>query len=200
MPPITEATPIEQAQNAIDGGAQIFQYRVKDVPTDEMVDTATQIANLCRAHNVLFIVNDRCDVAQLSHADGVHLGQQDMPAPKAREILGDDMIIGWSTHNLVQAKETYEFDIDYIAYGPVYYTPLKSENMEIVSMFGVSEVTTFKFKPVVAIGGLTENDLRICVESGVAGIAMIREIFGSDDPVKKIADMVAFLDKYEVGE
>jgi thiamine-phosphate pyrophosphorylase len=146
---------LKTALKLIDGGASIIQLRMKNFPMGKILETAGNISSVCKEKGVLFIVNDYPEIAYLSGADGVHLGQDDLPVPDVRRILPPDMIIGISTHSMEQALLAVKDEPDYIAIGPIYKT--KTKNNKLLEGIGediFKEVLRSTDIPLVAIGGL----------------------------------------------
>ena len=170
--------------NLIDAGIKIIQLRDKVLSDKSLLQTAKQISEICKEKEVLFIVNDRVDIAYLADADGVHLGQDDIPIDNAKQILGFNKIFGLSTHNLNQVEYASEQDMDYIGFGPVYPTKSK-ENPDPVTGFKNLELVNEKYNiPVVAIGGINHSNIKnvvkckpkmICVMSGIISRENIKD-------------------------
>jgi len=165
---------IKITSEACKGGARIIQYRDKNSERHEMLRVAEEIRAITKEYDVLFIVNDFIDIALLSEADGVHLGQDDIPPLRAREITPDNFIIGISTHSLLQAVEAENRGADYIGIGPVFSTPTK-KTYKPIGLSTVKEVLIRVNIPVVAIGGLNLGNIGELVEIGIKNVAMVRE-------------------------
>lgn len=173
---------VELAQMAIEGGASVIQLRQKNGTTREMILMASQIKQLCAERNVLFIVNDRIDVAMASEADGVHLGQDDFPLSLARKLLGDDKIIGGSAGNLDEAMICLTGGADYVGVGPVYTT---SSKMDAGPAGGLDLLRNIVEKiplPVIAIGGVDETNAADVMRAGAQGVAVISSVCCKTDP------------------
>lgn len=153
---MSEISPSEQVKIAVENGVKMVQYRVKDKTDREIYHEAEKIAKIAE-ERALFLVNDRVDIALAVGADGVHLGQDDLPPNIARELLGDK-IIGVSTHSLGQAREA-ENIADYIGVGPVHPTSTKEKTTEAIGIERVSEVSSEVDVPTAAIGGIKFKDL-----------------------------------------
>lgn len=151
-----ELSPVEQVEIAVNQGVKIVQYRRKDASGNTLYEEASQISELCE-DKALFIVNDRIDIAQAVDADGVHLGQDDLPYKVGRELVGD-MILGVSTHNLEQALEV-EKVADYIGIGPVHSTETKRDKWKELGIQGALEIAEKVNVPTTAIGGISYDDL-----------------------------------------
>lgn len=129
----------------------------------------------------LLIVNDRADVAQLSGAPGVHLGQDDLPAPAARALLGPEKIIGWSTHSASQVRAGDALLVDYLAFGPIFPTATKADTEPVVGLAGLREARRLTRKPLMAIGGITPANAAAVIEAGADSVAVIAGWLGADD-------------------
>ncbi|MGQ9648562.1 MAG: thiamine phosphate synthase [Phycisphaerae bacterium] len=172
---------LETAAEAIEGGADCIQLREKDLHDGELLSRARQLAALCRERGVMFIVNDRPDVALLSDADGVHLGQTDMPAPDARRILGPDRLIGLSTHTPEQFRAALRLTPDYIAVGPMFASTTKpQQQVPGPSLLALAESEASV--PVVPVGGISIDNASILRQAGAKRLCVCSAIIGSADP------------------
>ena len=164
----------EQVRRLIDGGAQLIQLRDKHASAGEFYDASVEAVELARQHGVKIIINDRVDIAVAAGADGVHLGQDDLWPVHARGLLGQQAIIGFSTHSVEQAREAARLPIDYIAIGPVFGTTTKQDHDPVVGLDGVHMVReTIGGVPLVAIGGIRRSNARSVLDAGAASVAMI---------------------------
>jgi len=171
----------EIAEKILAGGAKILQLRGKGLSSKELLRQAREIRVLARKAGALFIVNDRADIALLSDADGVHLGQDDLPIAEARKILGKDRVIGISTHNIEQAiKAEYE-GADYIGFGPIFETKTKADAEEAKGLQALREVKKSVNIPVVAIGGIILENVVDVISAGPDAVAVISAIVKADD-------------------
>jgi thiamine-phosphate diphosphorylase len=169
----------EVAAQALEGGATMIQLRDKGGDLRSVYEEAGAIRQLCRRYDALFIVNDRLDVALLAEADGVHLGQEDLPARLARPLLRAGMLLGISTHSVEEAREAEAAGADYIGFGPVFPTGTKTGTRPTVGLDGIRMVKTAVKVPVLAIGGITLDRVLEVVRAGADGIAVISAIVGS---------------------
>jgi thiamine-phosphate pyrophosphorylase len=172
---------MEVAQAAIAGGADCLQLREKNLEAAELLRRARELVALCRRHNVLCIINDRPDVAVLSGAHGVHVGQGDLPAVEARKIVGNDKIVGVSTHNIDQARQAALDGADYVGVGPIFRSPTKPR--EFVAGLELAREAVSQIRvPTVAIAGITEQNIEEVMFTGVQAAAVTAAVAGCDDP------------------
>lgn len=173
---------LELANLAIAGGADTIQFRQKSGSTRKMIETARQMKQLCTSSGVVFIVNDRLDVAIASASDGVHLGQDDFPIPLAREILGDAKIIGGSAVTLDEAKKCLSEGADYVGFGPVYPTTSKADAGPVTGIELMQEVIDKVPLPIIAIGGVNKDNTAEVMQAGAYGIAVISAVCCEQNP------------------
>ncbi len=170
----------ETARLVIDGGADVIQLREKTISDDELISLAGEIRDITAKRGTLLIINDRVRVAGEVNADGVHLGQHDMSITEAREIIGNEKIIGVSTHNIIQARQAQEDGADYIAIGPVYPTTTKDYEPSI-GLEVIQEISREINIPFLAIGAITLENLDEVLKAGASRVAVCSAIIGSDD-------------------
>jgi thiamine-phosphate pyrophosphorylase len=173
---------IKLAELAIAGGADTIQFRQKTGETIQMIRIAEQIQALCKKAGVSFIINDRVDVAIASHADGVHLGQNDFPISLARKLLGEGAIIGGSAGNMEEARKCFLEGADYIGFGPVYPTSSKEDAGPASGLDLLRQVVEKIPLPIIAIGGINKDNTLLVRETGAYGIAVISAICCEKDP------------------
>ncbi|MBK8465659.1 MAG: thiamine phosphate synthase [Chloracidobacterium sp.] len=167
----------EQVKRLIAGGATLIQLREKHASPRDFYEAAVEVIHFAKPLGVKIIINDRVDIAIALKADGVHLGQDDMPPDMARSILGNDSIIGFSTHTMEQVSEAMKFQIDYIAYGPVFPTQTKADPDNVVGLNELHNVrSAIGDIPLVAIGGINEKNLLSVITAGADSAAMIGSI------------------------
>ena len=169
-------------EESVKGGATMVQLREKDCPTGKFVDLAVRLMAVLSPYGVPLIINDRVDVALASGADGVHIGQSDMPYGMARKMLGPDRIIGLSVENMDDVRETNSLDVDYIGVSPVFSTPTKTDTAVPFGLEGLRKAVELSVHPVVAIGGMNESTAAGVMASGADGIAVVSAIVSSDSP------------------
>jgi thiamine-phosphate pyrophosphorylase len=162
-------------------GLSWVQLRDKKANSRQLFSNAQRFVELARPHGLTAIVNDRADIARLTAADGVHIGQEDLPVEHARKILGSDKIVGYSTHNLVQALEAEQSSADYVAIGPVFATTSKANPDPIVTWDELQEIRKQVKKPLVAIGGITSQNAGRLFDIGLDSVAVIRDLVSEPD-------------------
>lgn len=173
----------QQVARLIAGGASLIQLRDKDAAPQEFYREAAAALQIARDHNARLIINDRVDIALALKADGVHLGQTDLPVEAARSLLGKEAIIGFSTHNLQQAESATAMPVDYIAFGPVFQTSTKENPDPVAGLSALREVRAIIGSlPLVAIGGITFASAVEVLRAGADALAMIAELLA--DPIK----------------
>ena len=179
-----EAETVRAIEAALEGGANVIQLRKKTMPKGEQYAIALALRRLTHIHGALFIVNDHPDIAIVADADGVHLGQDDLPPSVVRELPGfAGRLIGRSTHSLGQAQVAVHEGADYIAVGPVYPTPTK-EGRPAVGTTLVSRVAGVIDRPFVAVGGIDQDNAPAVIEAGARAIAVVRAVYDAVDPAE----------------
>lgn len=186
---------IQVVQLLIEVGIKVIQYREKDKKKLDKYRECWKIRELTRAAGVTFIVNDDIDIALAVQADGVHVGQEDLPVPIVRKLVGSQMIIGLSTHSPEQAQQAVALGADYIGVGPIYATRTKKDVCAPVGLDYLAYVVQNISLPFVAIGGIKEHNIKEVANQGAKCIAMVTEIVGAVDIKKKIHDIRVTLNK-----
>ena len=172
---------LQVATAAIEGGADCLQLREKNLESGELLNRAIQLVELCREHNILSIINDRPDIAILSGADGVHVGQSDLPAAEVRKLIGTRKIVGVSTHNLEQAKNARMDGADYIGVGPFFHSETKTRDFVTGAEYARQAAEKIAL-PAVAIAGITEQNVDEVLATGIKAIAVTAAVCAADDP------------------
>ncbi len=167
---------------AVKGGTTMVQLREKDIDTREFIALGERLLKLLRPAGVPLIINDRVDVALAVDADGVHIGQSDMPYEIARRLLGPSKIIGLSVENLDELREANSLDVDYIAVSPVYSTATKTDTAPPFGLEGLRSAVAISRHPSVAIGGMNASTAPDVLATGVDGIAVVSAICSASDP------------------
>ena len=166
---------------AIAGGCRMIQLREKEWPSGRLQPLAERLRDRCRRTGVTFIVNDRVDLAVAVGADGVHLGQDDLPARAARPLLRPGMVVGRSTHSLAQARAAHDDGADYIAVGAMFPTTTKHE-FQLVGPDLLRQVRPETSRPLIGIGGITPENAAEVIRAGADGVAVISAVCGAPDP------------------
>ena len=186
---------IKLAELAIRGGADTIQFRQKTGSTKEKIANSRRIKHLCAETGVLFIVNDRLDVAMAAEADGVHLGQDDFPITLGRKILGEDIIIGGSAATLEGARKCFEEGADYVGFGPVFPTSSKDDAGPVSGIELLGQVAEAVPVPIIAIGGITPQNTQAVLQAGAKGIAVISAVCKASNPEDATRKLLETLEK-----
>ncbi len=174
-----------QVERLCAGGAKFIQLREKHLSPREFYREAAEALEVARAHDARLIINDRADIALALGADGVHLGQDDLPPEAARALLGEDFIIGYSTHNVEQAISAAKLPVDYIALGPIFPTSSKDNPDHVVGLDGLRRVCARigESLPLIAIGGINFTNARNVISSGASAVAIISYLLGEPSQI-----------------
>jgi thiamine-phosphate pyrophosphorylase len=173
------------ARDLMDAGVRLLQYRAKNASARAMLETSKGLAASAHEQNATFFVNDRPDVAYLSGADGVHVGQDDLSAELARGVVGPERRVGVSTHNPEQFQAAAATSADYIAIGPIFATNSKANPDPVVGTETIRKVRALTEKPIVAIGGIRLEQAAEVIEAGADSVAVISDILTASDPAKR---------------
>jgi thiamine-phosphate diphosphorylase len=180
---------------ALRGGVTIVQYREKSATTRRMIEEARELRKLCASAGVPFIVNDRVDVALAVDADGVHVGQDDMPAALARRLIGDKKILGVSAGDPEEARRAVADGADYIGASPVFATPTKPDAPPPMGTEGLRRLARAVSIPVVAIGGMNAENAASIMAAGASGIAVVSAIVAADDVERAAQAILSAMEK-----
>lgn len=178
---------VKAVESALDGGVRLVQLREKDLSAKELLTLAKRLRAKTAEFGAKLFINDRVDIALLSGADGVHLGQNSFSPMDARKALGEKMLIGVSAHSIKEAEAAEQQGADFITFGPVFHTPSKARYGEPVGTGLLKEACNRLKIPVYAIGGIKRENMKDAVAAGARGVAMISAILGSGD-IKKSAE------------
>jgi thiamine-phosphate pyrophosphorylase len=190
----------EQVARLCEGGARVVQLREKHLSPREFYGEAEEALKVARARGAKLIINDRADIALALGADGVHLGQDDMPPEAARALLGDGAVIGLSTHGVGQAKAAARLPVDYVAVGPVFATSSKENPDPPVGLEGVRRARAAVGRlPLVAIGGITPENAPSVTGAGADAVAVIGALLASGDPAEITRRTRNFLARLKAG-
>ena len=182
------------AKKLLGAGVRLFQYRNKRGSSRELLQASTTLTAELVPAGATFLVNDRPDVAFLSGASGVHVGQHDLPVAQSRAVLGQGKLLGVSTHTLEQFRAAAATDADYIALGPVFATDSKANPDPVVGTAMIRKARKLTQKPIVAIGGITLERAREVLEAGADSVAVISDILRAPDPGKRARQFVELLE------
>ena len=193
---ITDSSGFEESEflyrveQALQGGVTLLQLREKDKTTREYIELAQKVHTIAKGYNVPLIIDDRVDVALAIDAEGVHVGQSDMPVILARKLMGDQKIVGATTKTVEQAKEAYEQGADYLGVGAIYPTTTKVKTI-LTSTETLHDICEAVEIPVNAIGGLNKDNIDILEGIHIAGICVVSAIMKADDPKKATEELKA---------
>jgi thiamine-phosphate pyrophosphorylase len=179
----------ETVEQAVQGGCSIVQLREKDCSTKEFLEQALRIKKTTQQYNVPLIINDRIDICMAADADGVHLGQEDMPVAQARKLLGEGKIIGASAHNVEEALKAWQDGADYLGVGAIFGTNTKKNTVD-TSIETLKEICVKVPIPVVAIGGVGLSNIEKLAGSQIRGVAVVSAIMAEEDPKKAAEKLV----------
>lgn len=178
---------------AVEGGATMVQLREKDCDTREFIALAAKLKEKLTPLGVPLLINDRVDVALAVDADGVHIGQSDMPYEIARRLLGPEKIIGLSVENMDEVLEANKLDVDYIGVSPVYSTATKTDTAGPFGLDGLAEAVRVSVHPTVAIGGMNQKTAFDVIRTGTDGIAVVSAICSADSPKAASEELCAII-------
>lgn len=185
---------------ALEGGCRWVQLRMKDASDADFLQIGPEVRKLCDQYGATFIIDDHVDLVKKIGADGVHLGKKDMPISEARKILGDDIIIGGTANTIEDVRMHYEASANYIGCGPFRFTTTKKGLAPILGLEGYKQITEqMKAEgmnlPIVAIGGITADDIPSIMQTGVTGIALSGTILNAEDPVAETKKIMTLIQK-----
>jgi thiamine-phosphate pyrophosphorylase len=184
----------ECAQKLAAAGVRLLQYRNKRASARELCESSKGLSSLLIPQDVIFMLNDRADVASAAEASGVHLGQEDLRAEAARSVIGTRKLLGVSTHNLEQFKEAAATSADYVAVGPLFSTSTKANPDPVVGIEFIRSVRALTGKPIVAIGGITLERAAEVIQAGADSVAVISDILLAPDPGQRARQYVELLE------
>lgn len=193
-------TYLDSIRLTLDGGCQWVQLRMKDASDKEILCIAPQVKQLCQQYDATFIIDDHVNLVKEIGADGVHLGKKDMPVLEARTLLGDSYIIGGTANTFEDVKNHAEASADYIGCGPFRFTTTKKGLAPILGLEGylhiISQMQQAGIQiPIVAIGGITADDIPGILQTGISGIALSGTILNASDPVLKTKEIIEIINQ-----
>lgn len=191
---------LDSIRLALAGGCRWVQLRVKNATIDELRPMALEAQRMCREAGATFIIDDQIALVKEICADGVHLGKNDMPVAEARKILGPDFIIGGTANTFEDVKMHYESGANYIGCGPFRFTTTKEKLSPVLGLEGYRSIVEKMREegvnlPIVAIGGITADDIPAIMQTGVTGIALSGTVLRAEDPVREMQQLLALLDQ-----
>jgi thiamine-phosphate pyrophosphorylase len=182
---LSEMRPIEWiVEEAVKGGVTMVQLREKNFCTNDFLELTIRLKKILKPYNVPLIINDRLDIVLAADADGLHIGQSDMPYHIARKLLGYEKIIGLSVETIAQAREANKLDVDYIGISPVFMTGTKTDINTPLGLEGIREIASFSKHRIVGIGGIDAGNTKAVIEAGANGVAVVSAIISAGDPAK----------------
>ncbi|MCM8777969.1 MAG: thiamine phosphate synthase [Candidatus Omnitrophica bacterium] len=192
---LTKSSVIEDVKAAVKAGVKVVQYREKYKSAKEMVKEALEIKRICEG-KCLFLINDRIDIAMAIDADGVHLGQDDIPCLYARKLLGRDKIIGITVHNTEAALTAERDGADYLGVSPIFATRTKKDAMPPLGVEIIREIKKVVNIPVVAVGGINLDNLTSVLEAGADGISAVSVVVSSDNVEKECRRFIKAISEF----
>ncbi|HGJ67255.1 TPA: thiamine phosphate synthase [bacterium] len=193
---LTRKTIIDDVISALKAGVKVIQYREKELSTKEMYQEAKVIRELTYKNDALFIINDRIDISLAVDADGVHIGQEDMPFEKARELLGQDKIIGLTVHNIDEAMVGESLMADYLGVSPIFATKTKKDAGKPSGIKLIEDIKEKVNIPLVAIGGINLSNVGQILQTGVKNVAVISAIVASDNVELECKKFIGKIDEF----
>ena len=180
---------LEVVEQAVKGGVTVVQLREKDCSSKDFYEEAVKLKKLLSSYNVPLIINDRLDIALAVDAEGLHIGQHDIPYPIARKLLGKNKIIGLSIENLKDMERANEWDVDYIGLSPVFNTSTKTDTAKALGLEGVRQLTNISKHPSVGIGGINHFNAASILQAGANGLAVVSAIMSQPNPMEAAKEL-----------
>ena len=195
-------TYLDSVHIALEGGCRWIQLRIKDTSPEEILPIALEALTLCRKYNATFIIDDHVEIAKQIKADGVHLGKLDMPITEARKILGKDFIIGGTANTFEDVLMHHEAGADYIGCGPFRFTTTKKNLSPVLGLEGYRRIVLQMNEagihlPIVAIGGITKEDIPPLMETGITGIALSGSILRAENPIEEMKEIIRIIKSWK---
>lgn len=186
---------LDSARMALEGGCRWIQLRMKDHSLDEVEEIGRKVQALCKQYEAIFIIDDHVELAKKLQADGVHLGLKDMPVREARQLLGEEFLIGGTANTFEDIVQHWQGGADYIGCGPFRYTDTKKNLSPVLGLEGYASILRQMREadiplPVVAIGGITRTDIPAILQTGVRGIALSGTVLRAEDPVQEMREIL----------
>ena len=186
---------LDSVRLALEGGCRWIQLRIKDMDDHEVMPIAIEAQRLCKEYNATFIIDDRVEMVKQLKAHGVHLGKNDMPIAEARKILGNDFIIGGTANTFDDVMAHYKASANYIGCGPFRFTTTKKNLAPILGLEGYRNIVAQMREhnislPIVAIGGIEQDDIAAIMQTGVSGVALSGVVLRAEDPIQKMKQII----------
>lgn len=190
---------LDEIENVIAGGCQWVQLRMKDAAKEEIKEVARKAKEICKAKEVILVVDDHVEIAKELELDGVHLGKNDMPVEEARKVLGEEFIIGATANTFDDIERLRHSDIDYIGLGPFRFTSTKQNLSPVIGIEGYAEIMRRKAEssinlPIVAIGGICYDDINDIMDTGINGIAVSGSLINAENMTEETKRMISLLE------
>jgi len=185
----------EVVEAAVKGGVTMVQLREKDCSGREFYELSMQMKTLLKPYRIPLIINDRLDIALACNAEGIHIGQDDIPYPIVRKLMGKDKIIGLSVENIQDAEDANKLDVDYIGISPVFSTLTKTDTASALGLKGVKEITRISRHPSVGIGGINRTNARDIILAGADGISVVSAIMSVQNPMLSASELKKIVDE-----
>lgn len=186
---------LDSVRIALEGGCRWIQLRMKEASIKEILPIAQKAMNLCRKYDATFIIDDCVELTKQIGADGVHLGKNDMPIAEARKILGKDFIIGGTANTFEDVQMLHQAGADYIGCGPFRFTTTKKNLSPIIGLEGYQQIISLMKEnnislPLIAIGGITKEDLPSLMQTGISGVALSGSILRAENPIEEMKGII----------
>ena len=195
-------TYLDSVRIALEGGCRWIQLRMKEASTEEIIPIAKEAMTMCRKYGATFIIDDHVELVKRLGADGVHLGKNDMPISEARRILGKDFIIGGTANTFEDVRMHAEAGADYIGCGPFRFTTTKKNLSPVLGLKGYTDIVS-KMKaeginlPIVAIGGITKEDIPSLMKTGITGIAISGSVLRAENPIEEMKEIITIIESWK---
>ena len=195
-------TYLDSVRIALEGGCRWIQLRMKEASTEEIIPIAKEAKAMCHKYGATFIIDDHVELVKLIEADGVHLGKNDMPIAEARKLLGRNYIIGGTANSFEDVQKHYENGADYIGCGPFRFTTTKKNLSPVLGLEGYQRIVSQMKEaginlPLVAIGGITRDDLTFLMQTGITGIALSGSILRAENPIQEMKTIIQTIDLWK---
>ena len=193
---------LDSVRIALEGGCKWIQLRMKEASTEEIIPIANEAKTMCHKYGATFIIDDHVELVKLIEADGVHLGKNDMPIAEARKLLGRNYIIGGTANSFEDVQKHYENGADYIGCGPFRFTTTKKNLSPVLGLEGYQHIVSQMKEaginlPLVAIGGITRDDLPFLMQTGITGIALSGSILRAESPIQEMKTIIQTIDLWK---